>query len=263
MSIHLLIEHLGPIRGPALADAARSAGLQVSTWDDAWWDFGRFPVRRGQTVLFHGSLGNAVRILRERPWSPGAFCDVSSLRTSVWSEQIPELLVNRNWTLSTVAELCADPGSVTARIGGAERIFVRPDSPLKAFSGRVLDTESVTPQALDHGFYYEDLQLPILVAPERSVGREWRFVIARGEPVTASGYLAQGRQTTEQEIPSEVRSFATQAAQRLQVADPMFVLDVAEVDGGLGVLELNPFSGADLYGCDRALIVDALVEVLG
>ena len=41
-------------------------------------------------------------------------------------------------------------------------------------------------------------------------------------------------------------------------ADRVYVMDVARTDGGYAVLELNPFSGADLYACDRARIVAAV-----
>ena len=53
--------------------------------------------------------------------------------------------------------------------------------------------------------------LPVIVAPARELGPEWRLV---------------------------------------------------EVDGELSVLELNPFSGADLYDCDRQAVVRAVHGVL-
>ncbi len=37
-------------------------------------------------------------------------------------------------------------------------VFVRPDSPLEPFSGRVLERGRISLQALDHGFYYDDAQ---------------------------------------------------------------------------------------------------------
>jgi len=37
-------------------------------------------------------------------------------------------------------------------------------------------------------------------------------------------------------------------------------MDVCEADGQLHLLELNPFSGADLYSCDRAAVVSAVSQ---
>ena len=45
--------------------------------------------------------------------------------------------------------------------------------------------------------------------------------------------------------------------------EPVFVLDLCEHAGELRLLELNPFSGADLYDCDRARIVAAVGALLG
>ena len=62
--------------------------------------------------------------------------------------------------------------------------------------------------ALDHGFYYEDERLPVVVAPVRDVGEEWRFVVVDGAVVTGSGYVAEGRTSSEGAIPGRVRDFA-------------------------------------------------------
>jgi hypothetical protein len=38
----------------------------------------------------------------------------------------------------------------------------------------------------------------------------------------------------------------------------MYVLDVCDCDGALKLLELNPFSGADLYAADPDTVVRAV-----
>ena len=42
----------------------------------------------------------------------------------------------------------------------------------------------------------------------------------------------------------------------------VYVMDVCEADGELKLLELNPFSGADLYACDRRSIVQKIKALL-
>ena len=41
----------------------------------------------------------------------------------------------------------------------------------------------------------------------------------------------------------------------------VYVLDVCESDGRLRLLELNPFSGADLYACDAESVVSAVARI--
>ena len=54
---------------------------------------------------------------------------------------------------------------------------------------------------------------------------------------------------------------AEQVAAAEWQAAPLYVVDVAEVDDEFGVMELNPFSGADLYHCDPESVVDAASQV--
>ena len=44
-----------------LADAAVSAGHRVISWEDRWWNDGKWPSLKDEYVIFHGSLGNAKR----------------------------------------------------------------------------------------------------------------------------------------------------------------------------------------------------------
>ena len=89
-------------------------------------------------------------------------------------------------------------------------------------------------------------------------------MVAAGDLVAGSSYVADGRQPG---IPLDRESAewrnAADLAARLVAPDPVFVLDVCEVPTGLRLLELNPFSGADLYGCDRAAVVAAVERLAG
>lgn len=255
---HWLLEDMSDGQDTRMLDAAKAAGHQVTSWDDSWWYSGRFPLMIGETCLFHGSLGNAARIKRELRWTPGAYCDTEALSFSAWAPHLTDLLVSHHWRRTTVANLASNPNEVATEIGSPARIFVRPDSPLKPFSGRILDLASVTLAALDHGFYYDNIDLPVIVAPEVQVGSEWRTVVVAGQVVAQSAYEADGRRAKTGTPPREVIDLAELAASRAPVADQAVVIDVAEVNGGWRIVELNPFSGADLYNCDRNSVVRAI-----
>lgn len=247
-----------PDNHDALAAAVTEAGARVVGWRDDWWSDGRWP-RLDEAVIFHGSLGNADRVNRELPWAPGAFCSTTQFACSAWWPQIHELLVSPQYAFTTVADLVSS--GPPAEFG--ERVFVRPDSPLKPFSGRVLDREGITRASLDHGFYYDDDALRIVVAPAVSINAEWRLVVVNGAVVAGSDYTPQGRvggAPISAEHPAW--EYAIDVAARLEAPDPAYVLDICESEEGTHVLELNPFSGADLYGCDRTAIVRAIHQLL-
>lgn len=242
-----------------LMAAARRAGHAVTSWRDDWWSSGRLPVFDDEQVVFHGSLGNAARIAALGRWSPGAFCDVERLRCSAWSTAAERWRLNERYVATTVRELCERPKDVVGMLGEDVReVFVRPDSPLKPFSGRVVAIEGLTPAQLDYGFYYEEIELPIVVSPVTAVHEEWRFVVVRGVVVASSGYVAAGRRATAAKVPAEALALAREVARALPAPEPVYVLDLGRTDAGLRLVELNPFSGSDLYGCDGDAIVAAV-----
>ncbi len=249
-------------RHEGLRAAAGAAGQDVIAWDDIWWSTGAWPKLSGQLVVFHGSLGNADRVRRSLPWQPGAFCNTEAFRCSSWYPQLPDGLLNRRHAFTTVRQFCDDPERHFEALACADAVFVRPDSALKPFSGRLVKRGEVPLKALDHGFYYDDLDLPIVLAPPQAIEREWRLVVVAGVPVAGSAYDAEDRSGRDTGVPSEVCLLAKEMGKRIEVGDPVYVMDFCLIDDEFRVLELNPFSGADLYLCDRQLIVGAVSEIL-
>lgn len=242
----------------AMRAAALEAGHEVFLWQDEWWQTGRWPRLSDQSVIFHGSLGNADRVRKELPWAPGAYCDTAVFHCTSWYPRAQRWLLHQNWRVLPAATLAADPQAALASLGGADSVFVRPDSPLKPFSGRVLRGEAITLRALDHGFYYDDEQLPVVIAPVRTVAQEWRYVVVNSRVVAGSAYTAANRAAAPDDPAGEPWRFASAIAEALQPPDNVYVMDICEADGALRLLELNPFSGADLYACNRRDVVGAI-----
>ena len=246
--------------GQRLEDAVRELGHTVVAWDDDWWSSGQWPALRGERVVFHGSLVNAARIHEELPWRPGSYCDVGAFYCTAWYEAARPWLLHEEWRVATAEQLCEDPVAVTQGLTDAEgRVFVRPDSPLKPFSGRVLRAAEIEPAKLDHGFYFDDLTIPVVVAPVRSVTREWRFVVVDQQVVAGCEYEASSRTPAGGALTDEASALAAKVAASLRPPADVYVLDLCEAEGHLMLIELNPFGGADLYECDAADVVEAVV----
>jgi hypothetical protein len=246
--------------GDCIRGAASEAGHRIVEWSDEWWASSGWPQLDGP-VLFHGSLGNAARIPQVVPWKPGAYCDTAQFHCSAWYPAVANWLLHERWEVLPASQFVHDVAAVMERLGAKESLFVRPDSPLKPFAGRVLRRGQVSLAALDHGFYYDDPDLPVVVAPVRQVAREWRYVVAGGQVVAGSGYIADGREATPDDPGGRPWQFAVELAQHIRHTDPVYVLDVCEADTGLRLLELNPFSGADLYACSGADVVRRVATI--
>jgi hypothetical protein len=214
-----------------IGTATRRLGHRLVQWDDAWWS-GNLPDFDGP-VVFHGSLANAHAIrARIRAWKPGAYCATEAFTCSSWYPRAARWLLHRRYTIVAASLLVAEPGRAFDRVGADNEAFFRPDSPLKPFAGRVLARDAVSLAALDHGFYYDDEHLPVVVAPLRSVGQEWRFVVVDREVVAGSGYLADGRKAVAQSPDTEAWRFAAEVASELAPPEPVYVLDVCETPRG-------------------------------
>jgi hypothetical protein len=238
--------------------AVAEAGHEVLLWKDAWLEDDSWPRLSGTPVVFHGSLGNAAQLAAQGAWTPGAYCNTARFHCSSWYPGASAWLLQASWVRTTAAGLVESLPAVLGQLGDPDRFFVRPDSPLKPFSGRVLHRDAVTLAALDHGFYFDDELLPVIVAPVRDVGREWRYVVVGSDVVAGSAYLADGRTALPDDPSGEPWRTAAQIARALDAPEEVYVLDVCESDGHLRLLELNPFSGADLYACDRREVVAAV-----
>ena len=250
---------------PQVHERLRAAAVandhRVLDWQDEW--FANWPRLATEHAVFHGSLGFAARVHAESPWTPGAFCDVASFRCSSWYANAGKWLLHREWAIETVASLVEDPDAAFARFGSPPALFVRPDSPLKPFSGRVVRRDQVSLSALDHGFYFDDTSIAVMLAPVRQVEQEWRYVVVDGRVVAGSAYLADGRSASPDDPSGEPWQFAQAVAGSLPAPEIVYVLDVCLADGQLWLIELNPFSGADLYACDLNAVVREVAAVVG
>jgi hypothetical protein len=212
----------------------------------------------GACVVFWGSLGAAYIERVAATWTPGALGDIEQFRCTVYVPKLRSLLVNSEVVFASVRDLVDRTQATLAALGRPGRVFVRPDSALKPFAGRVVELTGLTRAALDHGYYYDDDQLLVQIAPARNMEREWRCVVADGEVVACCEYVGADRCAREgATIPTEVIDHASYVARAEWQVAPIYCVDVAEVDGGLAVLELNPFSGADLFGCEPGRVIDA------
>ncbi|MFN3244336.1 MAG: ATP-grasp domain-containing protein [Planctomycetota bacterium] len=243
-----------------LRAAAAASDQEVLDWRDEWFE--SWPRCTARHVVFHGSLGFAARVHAESPWTPGAFCDVPAFCCSSWYASAGRWLLHREWAMQTVASLVADPVAAFARFGSPPALFVRPDSPLKPFSGRVVRRDQVSLAALDHGFYFDDTSIAVILAPVRQVEREWRYVVVDGRVIAGSAYVAERRAPSPDDPSGEPWRFAQAVASSLPAPEIAYVLDVCSADGQLWLVELNPLSGADLYACDMNAVVREIAGVL-
>lgn len=254
MSITWVVEaEVFPRDAAELPCIAAELGGRAILWDDDWTEE-TLPALPGP-VVFRGSLAIADRVARSPKWQPGAFCETTRLHCSAYFPLVSDLLVSERRAETTVAQLVRDASGIASTLGtNSGRLFVRPDSPLKPFSGRVVPIEGLTLASFDCGFYYDDPDLPVIASPVFAVHAEWRLVAIGRTVVAGCGYDPVTHSPTEVPVPDEVVQLGGEVAKRVHSTTPIVVIDIGRTDAGLRLVELNPFSGADLYKCDLAAV---------
>jgi len=256
-----IIENDAFSSGDILLPALKKLGRRFVLWSDEFWltrEYESFP----KESIFHGSLGNAAKLRAKALFEPGSLCDEQHFSYSFIAENYKDFVLSRNVIFTTISDLLSDKSVLSALTKNTRKIFVRPDSPLKEFSGRVLDSENLTPSHFDYGFYHSDLNLRIAVCEYQEIEKEYRFVCVGGKVVTGSEYLAEGRRGLCVSQNSEALSFASEIARAGKQQDFAYIIDVCKSGGEMRLVELNPFSGADLYCCDAEKIILAIENAL-
>lgn len=213
-------------------------------------------------IIFHGCLEFADLFAKDVRIAPGAFCATEKFKFTEYAPKLNKYMLNNDYIKSTVKDLIDDQNLFDRY---DDSIFVRPNSPLKPFSGRELKLNNINLKSLDYGFYYDDINLEIIISSYKKITKEWRFVILNDGKNTILGFSGYDNNRNPISILDAPISFAEEVAliaSPLVLPDLAYILDVAEIDGKMKVVELNPFSGADFYLCSPEKIISETTKLL-
>lgn len=207
-------------------------------------------------VLFYGATNFIANVARSRRYHPGVFFSEERFRVSAWGPAYGDHLLNREAEGTTLEKFAAQQHAAD------DLFFIRPDRDLKAFAGEVVrfgDFQSWVDR-ISHGGFTLSQDEPIVVAEPQHIRREWRAFLVSGKTVAASQYRVSFRLTVNPETPDEVLAFAEARARDYSPA-PVFVLDVADTQAGLRVIEVNCFHSAGFYAANVESIVRAVTRL--
>jgi ATP-grasp domain, R2K clade family 3 len=215
-------------------------------------------------VIYYGSLGIMQRLRKHRVWTPGFYGTLENLKCSTYFNYFGKWLFNRTYLMMPLMELVRNRARVCDLLD-TNKLFVRPDSGFKQFTGFAIDRDDISLDAFGLGYYYEDPTILVVVAPAMSIQREWRIVICEDRVVTGSRYKSFFEIDESDEITPDyqmamdyAQSIAKEVAWR---PDAMYVMDICKDNfGGFYLLEINSFSCSGLYKCDLEKVVIAASE---
>ncbi|HEX3600111.1 MAG TPA: ATP-grasp domain-containing protein [Lacipirellulaceae bacterium] len=210
-------------------------------------------------VIAHGDIELVSGIAKEHRWTPGAFATIKNFFCSNYYCRFGSFLLNRDYIMLPFGELARCREFLTHTVGRNGRIFVRPDSPLKLFTGQVAASETFDADLEYMAFYDVPPEAIVVVSSPRTITTEWRFVVANKGVVAGCQYKRDGKQDCQPTYAAGAHALAKSIAASDYQPDPAWVLDICQTDDGeYHLLEIGGFSFADLYACNKADIVAAV-----
>ena len=170
-----------------------------------------------------------------------------------------QYLLNRAYVMLPFGELDRRKEFLFDVFGRDRRIFIRPDSPLKLFTGQVASREKFASDLEYMAWYEFPPSSIVLVSSPREILAEWRFVVSRGRIVTGCQYKLDGKLDYRPEYDHAALELAQAIANVDYEPDPAWVMDICKTsDNAYHLLEIGGFSFADLYVCDKSKVVAAV-----
>lgn len=142
----------------------------------------------------------------------------------------------------------------------SDRVFVRPDSDSKSFSGDVYEFGDLKRRfaGLDGSNPYLDKDSRVLLARPKQIEKEWRSFLVSGKAVSSSRYRVDGKlSVSSEDTPAGMTEFCEEMCKIFRPHD-VFVMDTALYQGEYKVIECNCFNGSGVYAHDWNVIVRAV-----
>jgi hypothetical protein len=230
-------------------------------WDDVGCSY-RETFLKDACVVAHGDIELVHRVVREGRWTPGAFATIEHFFCSNYYSHFSDYLLNRDYVTLPFEELPGRREVLFDTFGRGARIFVRPDSPLKLFTGQVVSRETFDADYEFMGFYEFPTSSMVIVSCPQEIETEWRFVVADRRVIAGCQYKNAGAMDAQPQYDSAAFKLATQIASSEYQPDPVWVMDICKTsDDAYHLLEIGGFSFADLYACDQCAIVAEVSKI--
>jgi hypothetical protein len=201
-------------------------------------------------------------VASEGLWIPGAFATIECFYCSSYYCHFGKYLLNRNYMMLPFGELDRCQDFLFRVVGRDDRIFIRPDSPLKLFTGQFASRDTFAADLEFMGFYEFAKDSLVVVSTPQSIDAEWRFVITDRTVVAGCQYSSAGKIDQHPRYDAAAFDLASTIASSEYQPDPAWVMDICKTaDGTYHLLEIGGFSFSDLYACDKNAVVAAVSKV--
>lgn len=221
-------------------------------------------------IVTAGSIWMNGEIRKMRPNWVGNWHDESLYDCTRYYSCWGPYITQQNYLMLPFAEMCRRKDWLYSTIGEGDKVFFRPNSGGKEFTGAAIDKgcfDSWAKHVSGVEFSHEVLRKDLLcvAAKPLKINKEFRLLIKNGKVVTGSTYRMAMHSWMEPledagEKDDIIKFSEDLLAKNLMKLPPVHVLDIAVEMDRISVLEVGCFCCAGLYKCDRRKIALAVSE---
>lgn len=212
-------------------------------------------------VVFHGAIGCARSVQkRNLNLKPFAWFDFDKLCCHSYYAFWGKYLASSNYVFVPLGEIRRKADWLFEYVGADNKVFIRPDSNDKIFTGEVVAKERL--EAFMNWAYTEG-EIPTtlcVIGTPIEIFREWRFFIADGKVIAGSQYMDGRCLCVDPHYPEEAVDFAEEVA-NVWSPHPFYCLDVGSTEKGYKVIECGSANCAGLYAAEVRPIVEAMTRI--
>lgn len=243
---------------PSIADAAAQLGCNV--YKTKYIPFSTSPdpninFRIGSCVITHGTVQFCRQIDKHlgKLYAPCTYFNRNVKSFSIFAAHYGDLMLNSDFYVIPYAEF------VRRRIPQGLAVFIKPDSGMKEFTGKVIHYDNFDDEISSMNQIERiDPETLCVIASPKPIDAEFRYVIANGEVITGSEYRWDNILDVRRDTLPICDELAEHVASMEWQPDSVYVCDIAYTQGTAKIVELNAFSSSGLYACNTHKIVESV-----
>ena len=252
-----LIENLGHSSYQELYECAkRNHEAKLFVGFDKAFDANR--AAKESPFIFVGSIEGCKIVRNHWPTKGVLYCSLDNYACTKYYSYFGSFLFNQDYIILPLSELNRRKYFFYGLLGVEAKLFVRTNEGDKVFESCLVDLQDF------EGWYESKPQHSlVVVASPKKIRGEWRFICSKNKDIVAhSLYRYQGLLTLIPNVPPGALELCHKILEVGYYPDSVFCVDIAEDEiGNYRLMELNGFSSADLYACDKERIVQRVSEI--
>lgn len=202
-----------------------------------------------EKIMIYGSKTFA-NIAKNMGLEPGSFSN-ENFEYEVFRRELGDELLNNEIII----------GELSTLYPIAEEFFIRPTGNTKLFTGMIVNKRDfLVWQERENREDSPYIGQNLMIAPIQKIKVEYRFFVVNQLVITGSSYKVGDRQDCSLKPSTKIVSYVLRIVDKFPLAKA-FVIDIAETENGLKVLEYNNINTSGLYGCDEVALVSAINQL--